>query len=187
MRQGGLTLVLLGCLALGACGEESARPQEPTTPPSPTSSVTPSSTSSATPELPEAAKAGTKAGAVAFVRYYIELINHAQATGNTAALKAVEAPSCGSCLKGRRYIEDIYSSGGHIEGGAFRIIQVLATPMTTPSSWLVTTGIRISADIVVKPGETPSSVAHNASKLVTSVSTSFVDGEWIVAQRTRGS
>ena len=129
---------------------------------------------------------GTKAGAVAFVRYYIELINHAQATGNTAALKAVEAPSCRSCGKGRRYIEDIYSSGGHIEGGAFRIIQVLATPMVT-GIWLVTTGIRISADIVVQPAKCPSSVAHKASKLLTSVSTSFVDGKWIVAQRTRAS
>src|SRR4051794_697515 len=98
-------------LALAGCGGD------PKADPSPSPSVpsaSPVSTTPAPPALPEAAKANTKAGAIAFVKYYVQLINHAQATGDVAALAAVEDPGCSSCASGRRLLKKIYESGGHI-------------------------------------------------------------------------
>ena len=71
-----LTVLVLPALTLAGCGGSSG--DDPS--PSPTVSTTTSASPTA-PALPEAAMANTKAGAVAFARHYIELINYAQATG----------------------------------------------------------------------------------------------------------
>ncbi len=63
-------------LALAGCGGDPKADPPPSTTPTPTVSPSPSATPTV-PALPEAAKANTKAGAIAFVKYYVGLINHA--------------------------------------------------------------------------------------------------------------
>jgi hypothetical protein len=71
--------------------------------------------------MPEAAKANTKAGAIAFVKFYVTAFNHAQATGDTAPLATLEAKGCVSCRDVRTAIEHTYRAGGHASGGQWVI------------------------------------------------------------------
>lgn len=84
----------------------------PTT--SETKTAAPTPPSRTEPELPAAAKAPTRSGAEAFVRYYIDLLNYAANTGDTKALRAA-ATDCPGC---DRYA-DLYKST-YQEGGYFR-------------------------------------------------------------------
>src|SRR4051812_44399939 len=120
-------------LALAGCG---ADPKADPSPSPSTTTASPVSTTPAPPVLPEAAKANTKAGAIAFVKYYVELINHAQATGDVGPLAAVEDPGCESCAKGRAYISRIYGGGGHVSGGSWLVSR--ATAQRSGENWAVT-------------------------------------------------
>jgi len=79
----GAALVLL----VAGCGGDPKADPSPSTSPAPSISSTPTPSP---PTLPDAAKANTKAGAIAFVKYYVELVNHAQATGDVGKLQSVE-------------------------------------------------------------------------------------------------
>jgi hypothetical protein len=104
--------------------------------------------------MPAAASENTKAGAIAFVRYYIELINHAQATGDVDALAAVESPDCRSCTSARDVVTKIYASDGHLEGGKWsgRIRSV--APRPDLNAWTVFTVVRFAPQLVVEGGQT---------------------------------
>jgi hypothetical protein len=87
--------------------------------------------------MPAAAKAKTKAGAIAFARHYIELINHAQATGDVAPLTGVEKNGCASCGRANGVIQSLYRQGGSIRGGAFEIDAVDALKLPARDAYLV--------------------------------------------------
>lgn len=110
---------------LSACGGD---PPAPEAQPRRTPTSASSSPSPTPPALPAAAKENTRAGAKAFVRHYVDLINYAQATGSLSRLRAIEARSCESCKNGRRYLAGVYESGGKIRGGAWRIRRLRVQP-----------------------------------------------------------
>jgi len=109
--------------SLVACSAEAG----PRTAPSPSSSPTPSPTTPPTseptsdpnqpaePKLPAAAKAPTRAGAEAFVRYYIKLLNYASHTGDTEPLAAA-ANDCKGCRKYEALFSRTYARGGSFTG-----------------------------------------------------------------------
>lgn len=101
--------IVLACafLVLGACND-GPQPIEP--PPSASVTIAP-------PEMPEAAKANTEEGALAFVEYYIKLLNYGALTGNTAELKNFSEAPCNGCQHYIDLYERIYSAGGFIKGG----------------------------------------------------------------------
>jgi hypothetical protein len=137
-------------LVLAGCGGDPKA--DPTPPPSP--STSPASTTPSAPAMPEAAKANTKAGAIAFVRYYVDLINHAQATGDVSGLAGVEAPECASCTKGREYLTGIYAAGGHVTGGTWTIRRAQAAP--SGENWAVTVvGDFAPSDVFSSQGAQP--------------------------------
>lgn len=126
---------MCGVLMLVGCGKESPEPKPLETA---STSTTPSPSVSPAPSMPaEAEKKGAK-GAEAFVRHYVELINHAQATGDTSSLEQVGASGCGSCVNGVSSVRKVYDEGGHIEGGAWRITSVGAVlPRPDIDGWIV--------------------------------------------------
>lgn len=79
------------------------------------------------PRLPAAAKAPGKAGAKAFVAYYIRLLNYASHTGETASLKRY-GEACRHCMAFARLAESTYEDGGWFKGGTWAPV---------PSSWFV--------------------------------------------------
>lgn len=155
------TVALL--LALAACGGDPKADPSPT--PSTPVSTAPSPTASA-PVMPAEASANTKAGAIAFVRYYVELINYAQATGDVDPLKAIEGEACESCTNVRESIRRTYGNGGSIEGGAWRPNLTIALH-NEDDSWLVSGFIRFDPERVREsatssfvPGPGGSAMAH---------------------------
>lgn len=79
------------------------------------------------PPLPAAAQAPGKAGAKAFVAYYIKLLNYAQHTGEIAPIKEY-GQACHHCMAFARLAQSTYQDGGWFRGGTW-------TPV--PGSWLV--------------------------------------------------
>lgn len=118
-----LAAMVLLLLASG-CSDGDPSPRDPSSTWSPTGKMeTPTSAAPdpVEPELPAAAKEATEAGARAFIEYYWELINYAQVTGDVKALKAVSGPNCDGCKAGIRGVRDLYTEGGHVEGGDYTV------------------------------------------------------------------
>jgi hypothetical protein len=135
--------------------------------------------------MPDAAKADTKAGAVAFVKYYIELINHAQATGETSSLSAVEDPRCASCQKATAGVQAHYAAGGSIEGGEWRVEQLVPNRSSQLHGWVVDLKVAYSKQ-VVSFGDGRPDKTNSAGELILSIQVRRTDGEWEVLEWTRG-
>jgi Family of unknown function (DUF6318) len=126
--------------ALSGCSEADSEPpdsglpaeSELTDSPASPSPTEPSSTGSTPsrprePRLPAAAKAPGKAGAKAFVAYYIRLLNYASWTGDTDAVRSY-GKGCRGCGADAGFFEGIYDHGGRIIGGRWSPV---------PGSWVV--------------------------------------------------
>ena len=102
------------------------------------------------PSMPAAATQHTKAGAEAFVRHYIDLINHAQATGDTQALRSASSPTCRGCSGGIKAVAKVYDRGGKLIGGEWTPQEVLNV-MELPGhrGWLLDVTVRNSSQRVV--------------------------------------
>lgn len=114
-------LAIVPLLALGACnGDSDAEPPEPTagattTPPTP--DPDPSPTGPVEPPVPDAMAKPTKAGAKAFVTYYWDVFNYAQATGDVRVLRSLALQGCDVCEDFSGAIRDLYRGQGSVEGG----------------------------------------------------------------------
>ncbi|MFT4262728.1 MAG: DUF6318 family protein [Nocardioides sp.] len=116
----------MAAVLLGGCGSsESEQPALPTPTSSGTSASPTSSPTPAPPLMPEAAKAPAKdateaeakASAEAFVRYYWDVVDYAQLSGDTDAVRDLSLSRCKGCNGGIEAVDAIYDAGGHIEGG----------------------------------------------------------------------
>jgi hypothetical protein len=160
--------------ALGACSEkdpgslptppssespsppltESTTPSSATSSPSSPSPSPPSAEPSAkpTPEQPPVSREDTQAGAVAFGRYYIDVINHAAATGETRALTRLSLSACGSCRSLVGTVKNIYGAGGYIHGGSLEVRWHSSVENPQDDSWSLVLGIRTGPQ-EVKPSK----------------------------------
>jgi hypothetical protein len=121
-------------VVLAGCGGDPKVSPSPT----PSSPVTsPVSTTPTPPALPDAAKANTKAGAIAFVRHYIDVFNVAQESGDGSAFRDLSATDCSDCRAVLQGLERIYEAGGHIEGGALRVVAATADYNGAEDHWIV--------------------------------------------------
>ncbi|WZH52890.1 MAG: DUF6318 family protein [Nocardioides alkalitolerans] len=87
------TSLLAACTGGGGGAEEGAS-EAPSS--SPSSPVVSSSSEAAVPVLPDEARGDDDAAAVAFVEHWVELVNYAIATGDTAPARAT-SPDCEAC------------------------------------------------------------------------------------------
>ncbi|MFE4230583.1 DUF6318 family protein [Arthrobacter sp. NPDC056886] len=69
------------------------------------------------PELPEAAKAETKAGLEAFARYWFEQLNFAYETGTSSGLDSVTSAGCEFCSRITGSLRTNYEGGRWLAGG----------------------------------------------------------------------
>ena len=166
---------------LAGCGGD------PKADPSPTPSESPVSTtpSPTAPTMPAAAAENSKAGAIAFVRYYIELINHAQATGDVEALAKVEGSNCESCANVRTSIGKIYGAGGSITGGTWHPHLNIGL-RNSDGSWLVSGYIAFDREQVKRSRDAAVEVAEGGSA-TTHVTVTHANGDWKVLAWSRES
>lgn len=132
-----LAASLVALALLAGCSDDDPSPGDPSatstptgTPETPTTSATAKPTE---PALPDAATKATEAGARAFITYYWDLINYAQATGDVKALKRVSGPRCAGCTSGITAIQGHYNSGGQIEGGDYAVEILKINELKDPS------------------------------------------------------
>jgi hypothetical protein len=174
--------VLAGLLASGCGGSP-----EPGQLPAPERSSTPSASATpAPPVMPKAAKAKTRAGAIAFARHYVQFINHAQATGDTRPLESVEAAGCASCAQSRRAIEQVYASGARVQGGDWSINGTTAIRNPASSGWLLELAISFGPQTVDRPG-TSNDQRLKGGRLPVNLQIVWRTGFWEVIECTRGA
>lgn len=126
----------LCCWALGGCsGEGPVRNASPHTKVDAAPISTSASPSTASPEpahpprMPALAKERSPAGAKAFVRYYVAVLNYSWHSGHSTLTRRYSAPGCVSCRGIARSIEQMTQAGGFYRGGAWR----LKAPVLVPS------------------------------------------------------
>ncbi|HWI43089.1 MAG TPA: DUF6318 family protein [Nocardioides sp.] len=114
------TALAAAALLLAGCADDGEPRSDPTWSPTavPESPSTTPADAATKPALPDAATKATKAGAEAFIQYYWDVANYAQATGHVHQLRAVTAKTCAPCLGVASDIRRHYEHGGTIEGGA---------------------------------------------------------------------
>lgn len=116
------TVVSVAVIGLAAgCGGDnptpSAAPLNPTTSPTTDTAVP-------VPEFPAAAKPEDKAGANAFVRHWVAVLNYAGRTGKAELLRELSTPDCVRCAALSDGIDRIYKAGGRISGGGWRVLSM---------------------------------------------------------------
>ena len=90
----------------------------------------------AQPPLPHAANQRSSEGATTFVQYWVDTLNHAWFTGDTAELRRISSPECQSCTNFVESIEATYPDGAH-RGGAASISLTGALDVTEDSASVV--------------------------------------------------
>lgn len=132
--------------------------------------------------MPALAKEPTQAGAEAFVRYYWDLVNYAQATGDTKGLRSVSAETCEPCQGGIDALENIVNErGGKITGGEYSASNLRTTRLTgqVPSYRIVFALSNEKQTIDFPSGEKDG--GFGASTNETMMALNFLDGAWVVA------
>lgn len=127
----GAGLLLTGCSTGGDPGA-GATSSSPSAAPTPGPSATPTATATPAyvpasasgraqnvpvPVLPEVAKTETKAGAIAFARYWFQVLSYSYESGELSLLEGMAPPTCGACQKSAEGIRAWHSEGRWLVGG----------------------------------------------------------------------
>ena len=120
-----ITLLVGSLLITGCTGDEPNPPSPSSTSESPTDTSSPTVT---VPAMPEEAKVGDAAGAEAFVRHWIDLLNYAYATGDTEPVKAVSDAGCEACQTIFSVIQQRAAGNKRLEGGLIKLVSVRSPP-----------------------------------------------------------
>lgn len=117
-----LVAALLFLPVLVSCSDDDPDSPDAGDPTTPVTSATPTETPPPT-EPPEAGDR-TKAGAKAFVEYWVATLNYAAATGETTEFAGLGTASCNSCNEIARLVDSTYEDGGYIRSHGWRVIGV---------------------------------------------------------------
>lgn len=143
-------LALAAVLTLSACSSDDPEPKVAPTPSAATSSV--ATSPSTEPTNPQAELPNSPAGARAFVRRWVDLVNEAQASGQTTQLEAASDERCTACSGILKEIRRIYDGGGRIDGGDWRVGKIRELPKDYGADWGGFAEARTTAQ-TVNPGE----------------------------------
>ncbi|WP_140399986.1 DUF6318 family protein [Aeromicrobium sp. PE09-221] len=105
-----MVLPVLAVALMGCSGQP--EPSEETVTPTPEITV---------PAMPELAADDSPAGAEAFARHYIEVLNYSALTGDTAELENLSADDCTGCAKYIELYRSTYQNGGFFTGGEWTV------------------------------------------------------------------
>jgi hypothetical protein len=149
-------------VGLAACDDDPEVERDPDAsasgtpiPPEASSPTEPTPTGPVEPTLPAEAKEPTKAGAVAFVEYYWDVVSYALVTGDLRTLASLGGPGCSGCQGGVDFIKSIYSDGGSVQAGPYRLLRITRASFTN-DRFTAYEGIavtRSSTQVIEVPGE----------------------------------
>jgi hypothetical protein len=115
------------CLALGSCSSHAgtATPARASTSSPRTASVSPDTSRRPTePVMPALAKQHSTAGAKAFIRYFVTVLNYSYSIPISGPLRHVSAQECHVCQTLARGLDALRQSRGSQAGGRWKVIRV---------------------------------------------------------------
>jgi hypothetical protein len=125
----------LCCLALSSCshGADTATPARASTTSRSTATASPGSPQRPTePVMPALAKQHSTAGAKAFIRYFVSVLNYSHHAHSTTRLRTLSADDCLVCAVIARSIDAMRRSGGQQTGAEWNCLDVASLPGTHP-------------------------------------------------------
>jgi hypothetical protein len=183
-RAAAAAAAVLLALSLTACDDEPEVERSPDVTgsgspiPSETSSLTDSTpTGPVEPTLPAEAEKATRAGAEAFVEYYWDVVNYAQATGDVALLSSLAEPSCGACEGGVDLITRVYDRGGRISGVGYEVKR-LESSRSPSGHWTIVVYTRAGDQVIKGAGDLDQEFPGGPAKWLMGVSQ--VRGAWSI-------
>jgi hypothetical protein len=181
-RPGWLVSIVVGTLLLAGCSGDEPAASPPSEPPSTTPAASPPTP--APPSLPASARKPTKAGAVAFASFYVELMNHAATTGDVDSLRKFSGERCQSCLTTAGTVRRIYGRGGSIRGYNWRVTRYSALRSGQPRTWVIALGIRARPHLV-RDSSSASPRRLAGGRFSISVYAQEVGNGWVVTRMDR--
>ncbi|WP_127479002.1 DUF6318 family protein [Nocardioides pantholopis] len=143
-------------LALTGCSEDDPAPKiDPGDSSSAAATPTPTSTAPVEPTLPAEAEGTDAAAAEAFVEFYWEMVNYAQATGDVDGLRELALESCAACKGGADGISQIHSADGLIDGGVVTVQALNARRFESgpATGFIVIARTDVSPQVIRVPGK----------------------------------
>ena len=184
----------LGCLVLGSLALTGCSEKQQANETLPSSSATPSAEELpplGPPDFPVPDKARTKdaAGAEAFLRYWVDLVNRQQAIPGGQPLRDLSTDECYECLRIAKAFDDAAAAGWRYEGGELSLNDVTEPQVNGDQASLVF-GARVEPLTVLDPAGAPvpggiGDLAQNAGSGVT-LAWSEADHSWLVIGMTIG-
>jgi hypothetical protein len=143
------TVVL--AFTVGAC---SGDPEPKFAPPgssTPAASASSTPAGQAEPALPRAARGDGESAGRAFVHFWLDTLNYAIESGDSAALQSISSPKCKECGRIVKTIDDIYGRGGHLSGGTWRMRSLRALPVDRGADWAGYVTAAVSTQKLTEP------------------------------------
>jgi hypothetical protein len=142
-------LSVIPVLLVAGCTDDDPKPKFEPSPSSEAPTSPSTTTGTATPAMPVAAQQQSDVGAEAFVRYWIEVVNFSQRTGETSGLVGLNDVRCSGCRGIVKAIDSAYRSGGHIEGGDITAGRLRKLPLDFGAEWAAYAKAKAGPQIVV--------------------------------------
>jgi len=127
--------LVVAMTAFVGCSEE---PEPRFAEPSETPSASASEPTSSAAAEPEPWEEKSRAGAVAFAKFWVETLNDAQISGDVGPLKASSTSRCVTCRDLAAQLEGLYGGGGRMETEGWNILLVGPPPGALSNSTVVT-------------------------------------------------
>jgi hypothetical protein len=150
-------LAALACsAALVGCQANPEPAPLPSESPSATAPSEAGSPSPAPPTMPAEARGTSEKSAKAFVRFYIDALNFATATGDTHVAREFSDHTCNSCDAMLDKIEEVYREGGFFRGRGWAVTNIKYQPLQPRERPVLSVGIQLAPQEMVEvKGEDP--------------------------------
>lgn len=104
------------------------------------------------PRYPAEARHAGRAGATAFVAFYMAAVSYGTNTGDLALLRSLAFESCTTCTSAADAVQGIYANGGRYEGAVLGVeVTEAAKVDNKPETWLVDFDLRGNRHTQIKP------------------------------------
>ncbi|WP_122816461.1 DUF6318 family protein [Nocardioides pantholopis] len=170
-------------LALTGCSEDDPAPKiDPGDSSSAAATPTPTSTAPVEPTLPAEAEGTDAAAAKAFVEFYWEMADYAQATGDAQGLQRLGADTCEPCRTAVAFVEEAYRDEGQVRGGETTLSAINSAELQTRTGTATQVKLKVTStdQVVDYPGNRPDDRYPGGT-----VRASFVvtrdSGQWLVS------
>ncbi|MBI2244131.1 MAG: hypothetical protein HYU55_09390 [Nocardioides sp.] len=173
-------LCVVSVLALGACSGDDPQPRfAPPSSSAPTSPSTTAVSGPVEPTMPAAAQGTDAAAAEAFVRFYGEMVNYAQATGDLDGLESMTDQSCTACKGGLAALQRIFARDGRVVGGVNSLSRLRSGHLQGDERLTVWFDLSTTKQLINYPGDRKDEVYRVATaKLMTVLRRD--KGQWVI-------